>query len=294
MLEIPLSIYGEQLIIGLVLGTIYVLLALGLTVIFGLLGVVNFAHGAFYLLGAYLAYVFMRLTGNFVLALVTVPVIVMLIGMESEKFLLRPIYERGYLYPLCLTFGISIFIPDLVRIIFGLTGKSVGIPEGLRSFLRLGSLYLPIYNIFILLLTLAALICFWLFLTKTNLGMIIRAGTRDNLMVQLLGINIYKVWTITFGIGVGLAALAGVMVAPIRGVRPAMGGTMLIESFAVVVIGGMGSLKGAIVGGILVGEIVALASLLWGEIGYLAIFIFMVVVLLIRPRGLFGEAGLME
>lgn len=294
MLEIPLSIYAEQLIIGLVLGTIYVLLALGLTVIFGLLGVVNFAHGAFYLLGAYLAYVFITLTGIFWLALVLAPFIVMLIGMQSEIFLLRPIYERGYLYPLCLTFGVSIFIPDLIRIIFGLTGKSVGIPEVLRGILRVGPLYLPVYNIFILVLTLAILVCFWLFLTKTNLGMIIRASTRDNLMVQLLGINIYRVWTITFGVGVALAALAGAMIAPIRGVRPAMGGTMLIESFAVVVIGGMGSLKGAIIGGILVGEIVALASLLWGEVGYLAIFIFMAALLLIRPRGLFGEVEFME
>ncbi len=280
-----------QLFFGLALGSIYVLLASGLSIIYGLLDVVNFAHGTFAMLGAYAVFLAVSLTGSFAVGVASAVVIVAILGMVIEFLLLKPLYGKDPLLPLLLTFGLSVAIPDFMKIIFGLIGKPVAYPEALSGATTVGPLTLSNYRLFVIFFTLAILISLWLFLKKSDLGMIIRAATRDSLMVQVLGTNTSRIWSIGFAIGIGLAALAGAISVPMMAATPDMGVEMTMVAFVVTVVGGLGSLGGAIIGGLLIGVIVAFTSLFAGEYSNVAMYFCMAVILLIRPRGLFGESG---
>jgi branched-chain amino acid transport system permease protein len=284
-----------QLFTGLSLGMLYVLLALGLTIVFGLLTVVNFAHGAMYMWGAYAGVSILTLTGNFWLALIAAPLVMGLYGLLVERTLIRPLYGRDINYPLLLTFGLQFIMIEIVRIFWGTSDMPVAPPESLSLPLNFFDIfYFPSYRLFVIVLTLVICGVLWFFLEKTNLGLIIRAGTRDPLMVRALGIDMSRIWWLVFGIGSALAGVAGILAAPIRSVFPEMGLAMLVECFVVVVVGGMGSLKGAILAGIIMGEASALTTLFYPQMADIVIFLVMAVVLLIRPSGLFGKAGLLE
>lgn len=283
-----------QLFIGLQIGMVYVLLAIGLSLIFGLMTVVNFAHGAFFMFGAYMGLFMMGLTGNFWLSLVFVPVATGLLGLVVERFTIRPLYGRDLIYPLLLTFGLSFVMIEGVRLIWGTGGTPFNTPSMLTGPVNLGFALFPKYRVFVIVVTALIVLGLWLFLEKTNLGLVIRAGTRDSIIVRVLGVDISRIWFIVFGIGTALAGIAGLLAAPMRGVHPDMGIGMLIECFVVVVVGGMGSILGAVVAGLLIGEVVSMVSMFYPMMGEVAIFIFMAIVLLIRPSGLFGEVGLLE
>jgi branched-chain amino acid transport system permease protein len=288
------DLFALQLFSGVALGSIYVLLALGLSLIFGLLTIVNFAHGQFFMLGAYLGIFYLGATGNFWFSLIAVPISVGLIGMVIERLLVRPLYGRGVDYPLLLTFGIGLVVLELVRMIAGTTGVPFSAPAELSGAVDLGLFFFPKYRLFLIGITAAILLALWLFLERTSYGLIIRAGARDQEIVQILGVDVSKVWMIVFGIGLAVAGLAGVLAAPIRGVYPEMGVPVLVEAFVVTVVGGMGSLLGAVVAGLLVGIVVSFTALFYPEFATLSIFVLMAVVLIFRPRGLFGRAGLMS
>jgi branched-chain amino acid transport system permease protein len=278
-------------------GCILVLVALGLSIVFGLMGIINFAHGIFYMLGAYVGWLTVQVTGNFWLSLVAAPAGVFVVGVVVERSVLRRIYgtKNANFAGVLVTYGLAIMIPDLVRMIFGRPGKPFAVPKVLSgSLFTLGVTEVGSYRVFIVVVTAALLPLLWVLLNKTNLGMVIRAGTSDNLMVQLLGINVSRVWTVTYGLGAALAAFAGVITAPLVAVAPEMGGLILIECFIVTVIGGMGSFVGAVVGGLLIGEVLALTGMLYDVLADVIIYLAMAVVLLVRPRGLFGLEGMSE
>ena len=276
--------------IGLSLGVIYVLMASGLSIIFGLLRVVNFAHGTFYMLGAYGFFYILTLSGHFWVALVAAPITIAAIGMLTEIVTIRPLYGTTEINPLLLTLGLTYVFVDVIRISFGLAGEPTSIPQGFAGAIDLGFMIFPKYRFFIILVGAAVISLVWLFVNKTNIGMVIRAGTKDSEMVQILGINVRRLWTMVFGIGIALASLAGALAAPISGINPEMGDFTVIEAFVVVVVGGMGSLAGSVVAGLLVGEIVAITTLYYGQAGHASIFALMVIVLLTTRYGLFGEA----
>jgi branched-chain amino acid transport system permease protein len=262
-----------------------------MSIIYGLLDIVNFAHGTFAMLGAYAVFVAVSLSESFFVGIVSAIVIVGLIGVVIEYILLKPLYGKDPLLPLLLTFGLSVAIPDLIRIIFGLIGKPINYPESLIGATVLGPITLPNYRLFIILFTLAILISLWLFLKKSDLGMIIRASTRDSLMVQVLGVNVSRIWTIGFAISTGLAGLAGAIAVPTMAATPDMGVDMTMVAFVVTVVGGLGSLGGAIVGGLSIGLVVAITSFIAGKYATVSMYFCMAMILLIRPRGLFGELG---
>lgn len=293
-LSMTLDLFLLQLFTGLALGSIFVLVALGVSLIFGLLTIVNFAHGQFFMLGAYVGAFALGITGNFWLSLLAVPLFVGAIGMLSERFLVRPLYGRGIDYPLLLTYGLGLIILDAVRILAGTEGIPFPTPEALSGAADLGLFFFPIYRLFLIGITAVLLVALWLFLEKTSYGLIIRAGARDQEIVQILGVDIGRVWLIVFGIGVALAGVAGVLAAPIRGVFPEMGVPVLVEAFVVTVVGGMGSLLGAVIAGLLVGITVSFTSFYFPQMATLSMFLLMALVLIFRPRGLFGRAGLME
>ncbi len=293
----PLEIWALQLFIGLVNGCVFILMALGLSIIFGLMGIINFGHGIFYMLGAYTGYTVYKTTGNFWLALIIAPVACGLLGALVERGLLKPIYSsKNPLFSgVLVTYGLSICIPDLIRFIYGRPGKPFPIPSYLKQgFFKIGYTDIGEYRIFVVVVTAILVPALWYLLNRTNLGMIIRAGSADNLMVQALGINVSRIWTITFAVGIALAAFAGVVVAPLIAVVPEMGGAVLIQNFIVVVVGGMGTFAGAIAGGLLVGEVLTLTGLVYDILGDVIIYLLMAAVLLIRPRGLFGQEGVFE
>ena len=294
MLEIPLSALAAQVFTGLVLGGIFVLMAIGLSLIFGLMTVVNFAHGSFYMLGAYIAFTLMSVTKSFWAALVLAPLIVASLGFLVERFLVRRLYGRSPDDPLLLTFGLSLAMVEGVKLIWGKLGLTVDPPKQLAAAVNLGFMNFPIYRLFVIAVTAAVLVGLWLFLERTNVGLIIRAGSRDALMVRALGLNLDRIWLLVFGIGIGMAGLAGVLAGPMRGVYAEMGVEIIIDSFVVVVVGGMGSLPGAIVAGLVMGEIVSLTTFVAPKLAEVVIFLVMALVLLVRPSGLFGEAGLAE
>jgi branched-chain amino acid transport system permease protein len=294
-MDISLSALAAQIVTGLVLGGLFVLLAIGLSLIFGLMTVVNFSHGALYMLGAYFGYTLIKYLGvGFWGALVLAPILVGVLGLAIERFLIRPLYGRSLDDPLLLTFGLSLVLVEAVRLIWGKIGLTFDPPPGLAGAVDLGFGPFPAYRVFVIGVTVLVLVGLWLFLEKTNLGLIIRAGSRDALMVRALGVDLSRVWFLVFGLGVGLAGLAGVLAAPMRGVYAEMGVTMVIESFVVVVVGGMGSLLGAIVSGLLIGQVVGLTTFFAPKLAEIMVFVFMAVILLVRPSGLFGEAGLLE
>jgi len=282
-----------QLFTGLALGAIYVLLAVGLSLIFGMLTVVNFAHGAFYMLGAYAGFYVAEKTGSFWLAMLLAPIIVAGIGMVCERWLIRPLYGRGIDYPLLLTFGLAYIMVEAVRMIFGRAGLPFDTPEILQGATNLGFADFPTYRLFVIGVVVALLAVLWFFIEKTSLGLIVRAGARDPVIVRVLGVDISKVWLIVFGVGTGIAALAGVLAAPLQGVSPDMGTSVLIVAFVVTVVGGMGSLTGAVVAGLLVGVAESMSVLFFPEAAKVSMFVIMAIVLLFRPQGLFGRAGLM-
>lgn len=284
-----------QLFNGLILGSIYVLLSLGLTVIFGTLGVVNFAHGALYMLGAYTAYTLVTVLNiHFLLAILLCPIIVGLIGIILERFLISKLYKLPHFYNLLLTFGIMYFIQDAIKIIFGPEGEPFNTPNFLDGSINLGFMLYPKYRLFIILLTGLLALGVWLFLIKTRLGAIIRAGTDDSGMADALGINISRIFTLVFGMGAALAGLAGILAAPIQDVSPLMGMNFLVETFVVVIVGGMGSIGGSIIAGLIVGELITIGIIFWPPMSTTLIYIFMIIILIIRPRGLMGREAFFE
>ena len=291
MLDITPSLFMLQLVTGIALGAIYALLAIGLSLIFGMLTVVNFAHGAFFMVGAFLGVYFLGLTGNFWLSLVVAPLVVGVIGLVAERFLVRPLYGRGIDYPLLLTFGLSYVLIDVVRAVFGIEGLQSSTPASLRGAVDLGFGHFPLYRLFLIGATAVVVLALWLFLEKTRYGLIIRAGSRDSEIVRVLGVDIAKVWWLVFGLGTAIAGLSGVLAAPTRAVNPEMGIPVLAESFVVTVVGGMGSLPGAVVAGLLVGIVFSMTALLAPAYAEMSIFVLMALVLLVRPQGFFGKAG---
>ena len=294
MIDITASALAAQVFTGLVLGMIFVLLAIGLSLIFGLLTVVNFAHGSLYMLGAYFGVFVFGVTKNFWLSLIIAPLMVGTVGLLIERFLIRRLYGRSPDDPLLLTFGLSLIIVEGVRIIWGKIGLTIDPPKALSTTVNLGFMNFPAYRLFVIAVTVAVLVAIWLFLERTNVGLIIRAGSRDPLMVRALGINLSSIWLLVFGIGTGLAGLAGILAGPMRGVYAEMGVTMVIESFVVIVVGGTGSLVGAVVAGLLMGQVVGLTTYFAPALAEIMVFVAMAVVLLVRPSGLFGEAGLLD
>jgi branched-chain amino acid transport system permease protein len=276
---------------GLVNGAFYAMLSLGLAVIFGMLRVVNFAHGALFMLGAFAAYILGSSLGvGFWPALVLAPVLVGLLGVALERLLLRRLYHLDPLYNLLLTFGLTLVIQDAMRIWFGISGSPYGTPEGLRGATNLGFVIFPTYRLFVIGVSLAVCLATWLVVERTRVGAVVRASTENPTLTRAFGIDVSKWVTIVFGFGAGLAGLAGVLAAPIRNVEPLMGAELIITTFAVVVIGGLGSILGSVLTGFLVGVVVAVGSALYPPIANTLIFILMALVLLVRPAGLFGSA----
>ena len=282
-----------QLATGIALGAVYALLAIGLSLIFGMLTVVNFAHGAFYMVGAFMGVYFLGLTGNFWLSLVLTPLAVGAVGLVTERFLVRPLYGRGIDYPLLLTFGLSYVLIEAMRTLFGIEGVPTSVPASLRGAVNLGFGMFPLYRLFLIGAAAVVILALYLFIEKTRYGLIIRAGSRDPEIVRVLGIDVARIWLMVFGIGTAIAGLSGILAAPTRAVNPEMGIPVLAESFVVTVVGGMGSLPGAVVAGLLVGIVFSMTSLFAPELAELSIFVLMALVLLVRPQGFFGKAGLM-
>ena len=291
--DITLQLLLLQLATGIALGAVYALLAIGLSLIFGMMTVVNFAHGAFYMVGAFMGVYFLGLTGNFWLSLILTPLAVGAIGLVTERFLVRPLYGRGIDYPLLLTFGLSYVLIEAMRTLFGIEGVPTSVPASLRGAVNLGVGMFPLYRLFLIGAAAVVILALYLFIEKTRYGLIIRAGSRDPEIVRVLGIDVARIWLMVFGIGTAIAGLSGVLAAPTRAVNPEMGIPVLAESFVVTVVGGMGSLPGAVVAGLLVGIVFSMTSLFAPELAELSIFVLMAVVLLIRPQGFFGKAGLM-
>ena len=294
MTGLTLELLGMQLLTGVALGSIYALLALGLCLIFGMLGVVNFAHGAFFMVGAFLGVYFLGLTGNFFFSLLLVPIVTGAIGLVTERFLIRPLYGRGIDYPLLLTFGLSYVLIEVMRVTFGIEGLPSITPDSLKGSMNVGIGSFPKYRIFLIAMTALIILGIWFFIQKTRYGLIIKAGSRDPEIVKVLGVDVAKVWLMVFGIGTAIAGLSGILASPTRSVNPEMGIPILAESFVVTVVGGMGSPIGAVVAGLLVGVVYSLTSLFAPALAELSIFVLMAVVLLIRPQGLFGKSGFMS
>jgi branched-chain amino acid transport system permease protein len=297
-MEFNLTLFMGQLFNGLVWGIVLGLLAVGLTIIFGMLDVINFAHGVMYMVGAYSAYTFIvaltqwlgATTGSFWLALLVAPVVVGLLGMVIEILFLRSMYDRDILYQFLLTFGLALVIQELVIIIWGSMPMSYPTPKLLRGVVNLGFMFYPKYRLFILVITPLIMLFIWLFLEKTKYGAIIRAGTEDKEMVNLLGINIRRVFTLIFSFGAAMAGLTGALAGPVIGsLQPDLGSTVLLGSFVVVVVGGLGSFSGAIVGAILVGITKSITTMIWAPASNVVIFVLMALILIFRPQGLFGK-----
>jgi len=294
MADLTLNLFLLQLMTGIALGSVYALLAIGLSLIFGMLTVVNFAHGAFFMVGAFFGVYSMSLTGSFWFSLLLVPIATGAIGLLCERFLVRPLYGRGIDYPLLLTFGLSYVMIEVMRFVFGIEGMPSSTPAALRGAVNLGFGHFPLYRLFLIGATAVIVLLLWLFIEKTRYGLIIRAGSRDPEIVRVLGVDISKIWLMVFGIGTAIAGLSGLLAAPTRAVNPEMGISILAECFVVTVVGGMGSLPGAVLAGLLVGIVFAMTSLFAPEYAEMSIYVLMAVVLLIRPQGFFGKAGLMS
>lgn len=283
-------IYLFQLVNGIGLGMLYFLLAVGLSIIFGLLHFVNFAHGAFYLLGAYLVYDMTERGVNFWAALLVAPIIVGALAALTEAVLLRRIYHLPHTFHILVTVGLALMVQELVIILWGPVGGNVSTPDALSGVVILGDFIYPQYRLFVIGLTLVLALGLWWLLEGTRLGAVVRAGSESTDMVSLLGIDILRVNTAVFALGAGLAGLAGALAAPIRGVEPFMGVEALGIAFVVVVIGGMGSYTGALIAGLLVGIVQSIMTTLWPEGARLMIYLGMGLVILTMPRGLLGRA----
>ncbi|HEX7215665.1 MAG TPA: branched-chain amino acid ABC transporter permease [Methylomirabilota bacterium] len=286
----PQALFG-QLLIGLINGAFYAMLSLGLSVIFGLLNIINFTHGAQYMMGAFVAYFLLQYAGlGYWVALVVAPVAVGVVGLVLERLLLKRLYSLDHLYGLLLTFGLGLIIQGLFRNSFGSSGLPYAIPAELTGGRNLGFMVLPNYRAWVIVFSLAVCLGTWFVVERTRLGSYLRAATENPALVQAFGINVPRMITLTYGFGVALAALAGVLAAPIYQVNPLMGADLIIVVFAVVVIGGMGSIIGSIVTGFGLGLVEGLTKVFYPEASNTVIFVIMALVLLMKPAGLFGRA----
>ncbi len=281
-----------QLLLGLINGAFYAILSLGLAVIFGMLNIINFAHGALYMVGAFVAYFLLNLTGiGYWPALLLAPIIVGIGGIIIERTMLQRLANLDHLYGLLLTFGLALIIQGLFQNYFGSSGLPYAIPPSLQGGQQLGFMYLPNYRAWVVVFSLAVCLVTWFTIEKTKLGSYLRAATENPTMVRAFGINVPLMITVTYGFGVGLAALAGVLAAPINQVRPLMGVDIIIVVFAVVVIGGMGSILGSIVTGFALGIVEGLTKVFYPEASNTVVFVIMAIVLLVKPAGLFGRTA---
>jgi branched-chain amino acid transport system permease protein len=287
---IPLQALLSQLLLGLVNGSFYAMLSLGLAVIFGLLNVINFAHGTLYMLGAFTAWIGLSYFGiNYWAMLILAPLIVGVFGIIIEKTMLRWLYKLDHLYGLLLTFGITLMVEGIFRSIYGVSGQPYSVPDALQGATNLGFMVLPNYRAWVVVASLVVCFSTWFVIEKTRLGAYLRAGTENPKLVEAFGINVPLMVTLTYGFGVALAAFAGVLAAPVIQVSPLMGSNLIIVVFAVVVIGGMGSILGSILTGLGLGVIEGLTRVFYPELSATVVFIIMAIVLMIRPAGLFGK-----
>ena len=287
---VPLPALLSQLLLGLVNGSFYAMLSLGLAVIFGLLNVINFAHGALYMMGAFAAFIGVTSFGlNYWVMLVLAPLAVGAFGILVERAMLRRLYRLDHLYGLLLTFGITLLLEGLFRSFYGVSGQTLDVPEALTGATDLGFMILPNYRAWVVLASLAVCLATWFVIEKTRLGATLRAGTENPKLVEAFGVNVPRMVMLTYGFGVALAGLAGVLAAPVINVTPLMGSNLIIVVFAVVVIGGMGSILGAILTGLGLGVIEGLTRVWYPEASEVVVFVVMVIVLLLRPAGLFGK-----
>lgn len=287
---IPLQAMMSQLLLGLVNGSFYAMLSLGLAVIFGLLNVINFAHGALYMLGAFAAWIGLTYFGlNYWIMLIVAPLLVGGFGIFIEKTMLRWLYKLDHLYGLLLTFGITLTVEGVFRSIYGVSGQPFSVPDALAGATDLGFMVLPNYRAWVVVASLIVCFATWFVIEKTRLGAYLRAGTENPKLVEAFGINVPLMVTLTYGFGVALAAFAGVLAAPVIQVSPLMGSNLIITVFAVVVIGGMGSILGSILTGLMLGVIEGLTRVFYPEASATVVFIIMAIVLMIRPAGLFGK-----
>ena len=288
---IPAPLLFGQLLLGLINGAFYAMLSLGLAVIFGLLNIVNMAHGALFMVGAFVAWMLLSWLGlGYWWALILSPIIVGALGVVLEKLFISRLYKLDHLYGLLLTFGLALVIEGVFRNQFGSSGLPYRIPAELSGSWDLGFMFMPVYRAWVVVFALVACLATWLVIEKTRLGAYLRAATENAALVQAFGVNVPRMVTLTYGAGVGLAALGGVLAAPIYSVNPQMGSNLIIVVFAVVVIGGMGSILGAVLTGFGLGIVEGLTKVFWPEASATVIFVIMVIVLLARPAGLFGRA----
>jgi len=287
---IPLQAFLGQLLLGLVNGSFYAMLSLGLAVIFGLLGIVNFAHGALYMIGAYVAWFAAEKFGvGFWWALLLAPLVVGALGVVVERTLLKHLYKIDPIYGLLLTFGLALIAEGLFREQFGVSGQQYAVPEALQGATNLGFMVLPNYRAFVVFASLLVCLATWWTIERTRLGSYLRAGTENPALVQAFGINVPMMVMLTYGAGAGLAALAGVLAAPVIQITPLMGSNLIIVVFAVVVIGGMGSILGSILTGVALGLVEGLTKVFYPEASNIVVFVIMAIVLMFRPAGLFGK-----
>ncbi|NMM28328.1 MAG: branched-chain amino acid ABC transporter permease [Glaciimonas sp.] len=287
---IPMQAMLSQLLLGLVNGSFYAMLSLGLAVIFGLLNVINFAHGALYMMGAFFAWMGMQYFGlNYWVMLLLSPLLVGAIGIVIERTMLRWLYQLDHLYGLLLTFGITLLAEGIFRSFYGVSGQSYPVPDALAGGTDLGFMYMPNYRAWVVLASLTVCFATWFVIEKTKLGAYLRAGTENPRLVEAFGINVPLMVTLTYGFGVALAAFAGVLAAPVIQVTPLMGSNLIIIVFAVVVIGGMGSILGSILTGLGLGVIEGMTRVFYPEASATVVFVIMAIVLVIRPAGLFGK-----
>jgi len=289
---VPSQALFGQLLLGLINGSFYALLSLGLAVIFGMLNIINFTHGAQYMMGAFVAYMLLQYLGlDYWAALIVVPVLVGATGILIERLLLKRLQKLDHLYGLILTFGLALIIEGVFRNYYGSSGQPYGVPDLLQGGHNLGFMFLPNYRAWVIVVSLVVCFATWFAIERTRLGSYLRAATENPTLVRAFGINVPRMVTLTYGFGVGLAALAGVMAAPIYNVSPQMGSDIIIVVFAVVVIGGMGSIMGAIVTGFVLGIVEGLTKVFFPEASNTVIFAIMIIVLLVRPAGMFGRSA---
>src|ERR1700693_3903150 len=289
---IPSTALFGQLLIGLINGSFYALVSLGLAVIFGMLNIINFSHGAQYMMGAFAAYLLLQYSGlGYWPALIVAPVLVGITGVIVERLFLQWLYKLDHLYGLLLPFGLALIIEGVARNHFGSAGMPYTVPESLQGGRNLGFMFLPNYRAWVIVASLTICIATWFVIERTRLGAYLRAATENPSLVRAFGINVPRMITLTYGLGVGLAALAGVLSAPINQVRPLMGADLIIVVFAVVVIGGMGSIMGSIITGFALGVIEGLTKYFYPEASNTVVFVLMVLVLLGKPTGLTGRAA---
>jgi branched-chain amino acid transport system permease protein len=287
---IPTQALFGQLLVGLINGAFYAMLSLGLSVIFGLLNIINFAHGAQYMMGAFVAYFALQWAGlGYWPSLLIAPIVVGFFGVVIERTMLKRLYHLDHLYGLLLTFGVALVVQGIFRNEFGSSGRPYAAPPQLSGGYNLGFMFLPTYRGWVVVFSLAVCLVTWYVIERTKLGAYLRAGTENPALVQAFGINVPRMITLTYGFGVGLAALAGVLAAPIYQVNPLMGADLIIVVFAVVVIGGLGSILGSIVTGFGLGVVEGFTKVFYPEASNTVIFVIMAVVLLVRPSGLFGR-----